>query len=350
MSTANRMEKKSPIVALTTVPVEIGWQTEMAQAVRDVGELWELLDLPSSALPTSLATFPLRIPRAFVARMEKGNLQDPLLRQVLPDSQEDNQVEGFVVDPVGDLAAIARGGILHKYHGRVLIMTTGACPIHCRYCFRRHFPYSETLADHTWQGVVDYLQRHPAVQEVILSGGDPLMVKDERLAALVAALDQLPQLQRLRLHTRMPVVLPSRVDRRLLAWLGKTRLATSVVLHINHPQELDDGVYRACQALKTKGVTLLNQSVLLRGINDEAAVLAALSEKLFAAGILPYYLHRLDPVAGGAHFQVELSRAQALWEELQQCLPGYLVPRLVQEIPGAAAKVPINSPNWQAGR
>lgn len=283
--------------------------------------------------------FPLRVPRAYVARMQRGNPHDPLLRQVLPLTEEDRLVPGYGIDPVGDVAARAGSGILHKYHGRALVITTGACAIHCRYCFRRHFPYSEAqerAAD--WGNVLDYLARDKSIEEVILSGGDPLALSDRRLARLVQGLDQISHLKRLRIHTRLPIVLPERVDPALLAWLSATRLQPVMVVHANHAQELDPAVHAALGRLRRQGLHLLNQSVLLRGVNDSVAALQALSAHLFDAGVLPYYLHLLDRVQGAAHFDVPLAEAQALLGELATRLPGYLLPRLVREQAGAAAK------------
>lgn len=318
------------------------WQQQLAGAVRDVGELLALLDLPATALPElrpATAAFPLRVPRSFVARMKKGDPADPLLQQVLPAAAELLDFEGYVSDPVGDMPATAGSGVVHKYAGRALIIATGACAVHCRYCFRRHYPYQQNSAGaDRWRTVIDYLGHHPEVDEVILSGGDPLALGDESLAAFVNLLSRLPHLRRLRIHTRLPIVMPARVSDPLLAWLGKSRLPVIVVLHANHPNEIDDEVGAAALRLKHAGATLLNQSVLLRGINDDAAVLATLSERLFAIGVLPYYLHLLDRVHGAAHFDVEESRARLLHLSLQQALPGYLVPRLVRELPGALAK------------
>ena len=271
--------------------------------------------------------------------MRAGDPADPLLRQVLPLDAEDQLNPGFGKDPVGDLAALAGPGVLHKYQGRALMITTGACAIHCRYCFRRHFPYAEAQgrgAD--WTPVLDYLASDDSIEEVILSGGDPLALSDSRLAALAEGLDRIAHLQRLRIHTRLPIVLPERVDADLLAWLGTTRLKPVMVLHANHAQEFDADVDAALVLLRNAGVCLLNQSVLLRGVNDSVAALRALSERLFVAGVLPYYLHLLDRVQGAAHYEVAEAQARALLLELAAQLPGYLLPRLVREQAGATAK------------
>lgn len=271
--------------------------------------------------------------------MRAGDRADPLLRQVLPLDAEDQLNPGFGTDPVGDLAALAGPGVLHKYQGRALVITTGACAIHCRYCFRRHFPYADAQgrgAD--WTPVLDYLARDDSIEEVILSGGDPLALSDSRLAVLAEGLDRIAHLQRLRIHTRLPIVLPERVDAALLAWLGATRLKPVMVLHANHAREFDTSVDAALARLRATGVCLLNQSVLLRGVNDSVAALRALSERLFRAGVLPYYLHLLDRVQGAAHFEVAEAQARVLLLELAAQLPGYLLPRLVREQAGAAAK------------
>ena len=321
------------------------WQTEMADSVRDPGELLALLDLDPRWLEPArraASTFPLRVPRAFIGRMRKGDPTDPLLRQVLPLGQEMDEVPGFTRDPVGDLPSVAARGLLHKYQGRVLLITTGACGVHCRYCFRRHFPYAEENArSGEWQQALDYLKGDVSINEVILSGGDPLTLSDERLTQLVRSLEDIPHIKRLRIHTRQPVVLPSRVDDSLVGWLKACRLQKVVVLHMNHAREMDEAVRTACAKLREAGVTLLNQTVLLRGVNDSAEALRELSEALFAAGVLPYYLNLLDPVAGAAHFDVPEAEALELMAAIRARLPGYLVPRLVREVPGAPSKMPV---------
>jgi len=275
--------------------------------------------------------------------MRPGDPADPLLRQVLPLQLETQPHAGYSTDPVGDLQALAQPGLLHKYQGRALLLATAACAVHCRYCFRRHFPYSASEASPGgWQPALDHLAASPDIREVILSGGDPLSLSDQRLAALVHRLEQIPHLQRLRIHSRLPVVLPARVDEALTAWLGATRLQTIVVIHANHPNELDTEVATSMARLRATGVTLLNQSVLLRGVNDDCTTLVALSEQLFAAGVLPYYLHLLDKVQGAAHFDVSEREALALHQAMLVNLPGYLVPRLVREQAGAHYKIPLS--------
>lgn len=322
------------------------WQQEWAQGVSQVTELLALLELDlnlASTLAPAAAAFSMRVPHSFIRRMRRGDPHDPLLRQVLPMAQELRAVPGFIHDPVGDLAAMAQPGVLHKYAGRALLVTTGACAIHCRYCFRRHYPYAQAHAGQaSWTPALDHLRADASIHEVILSGGDPLALSDTKLAQLAQALDEIAHLRRLRIHTRLPVVLPSRVDTPLLAWLSQGRLPRVIVLHINHAQELaDTEVVAALAALRRSGATLLNQAVLLRGVNDTAHALGALSEALFSAGVLPYYLHQLDRVQGAAHFEVPDAEALALLAEVRMRLPGYLVPRLVREVAGAPAKLPV---------
>ncbi len=321
------------------------WQRELARAISDPAELLRELELDPALLPAArlaAARFPLRAPRGFVAQMRKGDPHDPLLRQVLPLAAELAPAPGFVTDPVGDGAAQAAPGVLHKYHGRALLIVTGACAVHCRYCFRREFPYVEAHAGvGQWRSALAYLAGDASIREVILSGGDPLSLSDQRLGLLLAELDRVPHLKRLRIHSRQPIVLPERVDDGLLDLFARTRLQSVLVVHANHPREIDDTVRAALARLANAGVTLLNQSVLLRGVNDAAATLAELSEVLFAGRVLPYYLHLLDRVCGAAHFEVNESEASAIMEQLRQRLPGYLVPRLVREQPGQPAKIPV---------
>ena len=321
------------------------WQAELAAAIRDPEVLVRVLGLPDTLLAAARrahAHFPVRVPPAYLARIRQGDPEDPLLRQILPLDLEEAPQPGFSKDPVGDLAAQVAPGVLHKYEGRVLLTATGACAIHCRYCFRRHFPYAEAQAARDrWAVATAHLAADPSIREVILSGGDPLTLSDDKLAGLMGALHAMPHIKRLRLHTRVPVVIPSRVNEGLLGWLEETPLAVVMVLHINHPREVDEAVVRACGRLRAARVTLLNQAVLLAGVNDDAEVLAALSERVFEVGVLPYYLHMLDHVEGAAHFAVDATRALGFLEVLRTRLPGYLVPRLVREEAGAPAKVPV---------
>lgn len=324
---------------------EPGWQRLLADAVTDPRELCALLDLdPALVLPaiTAARGFALRVPRGYVARMRRGDPNDPLLLQVLPLAAETQVVEGFVSDPVGDLNRRAAPGLLHKYRGRALLVATGACAIHCRYCFRRHFPYGEESAlQQGWQPALEHLRADPTISEVILSGGDPWSLSDRRLKQLTDALQAMPHLRRLRIHTRYPIVLPERIDCGLLDWLRGVRLQKVVVMHANHARELDESVRQACRRLSSADVTLLNQSVLLKGVNDHVAALAELSEALFETQVLPYYLHVLDKVQGAAHFDLPETRALELHRELTARLPGYLVPRLVREVAGAPAKTAV---------
>ncbi len=321
------------------------WKRQWRESITDPAELLRTLGLPSPAGGLAGAAgmaFPLRVPRAFVARMRHGDPADPLLRQVLPLSDEDAVVEGYGADAVGDLASRAAPGVLHKYAGRALLVATGHCAVNCRYCFRRHFPYAdEGAAADRWRGALAWLAGQPEVDELLLSGGDPWALSTARLVELSDGLRALPGIRRLRVHTRLPVVLPARVDATLLQWVRGLHLPLVVVVHANHPAELDAGTARAFADLRAAGATLLNQSVLLRGVNDAAATLAGLSEALFAQGVLPYYLHQLDRVAGAAHFAITDERARELHETLRLRLPGYLVPRLVRELPGAPYKVPV---------
>lgn len=328
---------------MITAPVP-RWQSELATSVRDAATLLRRLGLSPEqvALAPGDAGFPLRVPESYVRRMRRGDPADPLLRQVLPVPDETRSTAQELIDPVGDLDAMPVPGLLHKYHGRVLLLATGACGVHCRYCFRRHFPYAQAQGSgRHWGRALNYIRDDPEIREVILSGGDPLMLTDARLAELARALESVSHVQRLRIHSRLPVVLPSRVTTDLLEWLAGTRLRGVLVLHINHPRELAAPLQEACVRLVGSGVTLLNQSVLLRGVNDTARTLAELSEALFASRILPYYLHQLDRVRGAAHFAVADGRAREIVGELHASLPGYLVPRLVREVPGSPFKRPL---------
>jgi L-lysine 2,3-aminomutase len=321
------------------------WQAQLAGAIRDPAELCRRLGLDESWLPGATAghdLFEVRVPEAFLARMHPGDPADPLLRQVLPLADEALPTPGYVADPLAEAEHTAARGLIHKYAGRVLLIASPACAVNCRYCFRRHFPYGDNSPSRAqWEATLDYLRDDTSIREAILSGGDPLAASDRQLAWLVERLDAIPHLKRLRLHTRLPVVIPDRIDGALLDWLAATRLQKVVVLHINHAQEIDQAVIDACARLKKAGVTLLNQSVLLRGVNDSIDAQAAISERLFEAGVLPYYLHVLDPVAGAAHFDVPDEEARELVAALREQLPGFLMPTLVREIPGEASKTPL---------
>ena len=322
------------------------WQAQINDLITDPRELLQLLHLPEHLLDGALAgqqSFGLRVPRVFVERMQIGNPHDPLLLQVLPLHLELDTAAGYSLDPLGEAAANATAGILHKYHNRLLLTLTGACAIHCRYCFRRHFPYQDNLPKtEDWPRIRDYLLTHPDVNEVILSGGDPLSVSNRRLFYWLEQLESLPQLTTLRIHSRLPVVLPARMDDELLARLASSRLHVVLVIHSNHPNELDKNTTRVLQRCRESGMFLLNQTVLLKGINDNTDCLAALSHRLFDAGVLPYYLHLMDRVQGAAHFDVEESTALAIYQQLMRQLSGYLLPRLVREQAGWPFKVPVD--------
>ena len=325
--------------------VPVRWQQALREAVRDPRELLDLLGLDRLAPRLSdeaMVQFPLRVPRGFVARMRRGDPRDPLLRQVLPLDDEMRPMPGFGLDAVGDGAAKTAPGVIQKYRGRALLVATGSCAIHCRYCFRRHFPYAEeTAARDGWRDAVDLIRRDASIEEVLLSGGDPLSLSNGKLAELTGALADIPHLRRLRIHSRLPIVVPERVDDGLMGWLSTLPWPVTLVVHANHANEFDGTVDAALGRLRAAGVHLLNQAVLLRGVNDSVDALAALSERGFAAGVLPYYLHQLDRVAGVTHFEVDDARARALHAGLAARLSGYLVPRLVREIPGDTGKRPL---------
>ncbi len=332
-----------PVPATPSAP---SWQQLWRDAVRDPRELLALLGLDAAgALALSDAAaeqFPLRVPRGFVARMRFGDAQDPLLRQVLPLDEEMRPMPGFSLDAVGDAAAKAGHGVIRKYRGRALLIATGSCAIHCRYCFRRHYPYAEeTAAAAGWREAVEVIRGDSGIDEVILSGGDPWSLSTGKLAELTDALASVPHLKRLRVHTRQPVVLPERVDDALVAWLGALPWPVTVVLHANHANEFDASVDAALARLRATGAMLLNQAVLLRGVNDSVDALAALGERGHAAGVLPYYLHQLDRVQGAAHFEVPDEVALRLHRDLAARLSGYLVPRLVREVAGDPGKRPL---------
>jgi EF-P beta-lysylation protein EpmB len=327
------------------------WQRQLAEAIRDPVELLALLDLTpgdlgpgitAASLAAAAADFPLRVPRALLARMRRGDARDPLLLQVLAHPRELQPVAGFVADPLEEAAVRETPGLLRKYAGRALLIATGACAVHCRYCFRRHYDYgADQDADGPrWHAALTAVADDPSIEELILSGGDPLSLGNARLAQLLARIDAMPRIRRVRIHTRTPIVLPARVDAGLLALLAPRRERLVMVVHANHPAELDATTSDALREL-ARCATLLNQSVLLAGVNDAADTLAELSQRLFTAGALPYYLHQLDPVAGAAHFAVADAVAMQLHRELVGRLPGYLVPRLVREVPGAPGKLPL---------
>lgn len=324
----------------------LSWQEQLQNAICEPRQLLQQLQLDMALLPAAESAarhFPLRVPQAFIERMETGNPDDPLLRQVLPIQKELLAVSGYSTDPVGEQGN-PTPGLIQKYQGRALLMINGHCAVNCRYCFRRHFPYQENrLKRSQWEQLIDQLAADDSIDEVIYSGGDPLASSDRQLHWLSEQIAQISHVQRLRIHTRLPVVIPDRINDECLAWMQQQSLQTVVVLHINHPNEINPSLASACQLLRAAGVTLLNQAVLLAGINDTTQTLKALCEKSFAIGVLPYYLHLLDPVSGAAHFDMPLSKAQALHRDLSEQLPGYLVPKLVKEIAGQKSKTPVTA-------
>lgn len=315
----------------------------MKLAVRDPAELCRLLELPekyAAAPKNAVRQFPLFAPREFVARMQPGDPADPLLRQVLPIEDETAEVAGFVSDPVGDKDAKRQAGLIQKYHGRALLIATGSCAIHCRYCFRRHFPYEETprsLA--AWEPAFAEIEEDSSLTEIILSGGDPLTLVDATLAAIVDRLQSIPHLRRLRIHTRLPIVIPQRVTRDFVRMIADSRLTPVVVLHANHANELDANVASSVAELAESRAILLNQAVLLRGVNDTIDAQAALCERLIDLRVTPYYLHQLDRVAGAAHFEVPIAVGRQIIDKLRARLPGYAVPRYVRETAGDSHKI-----------
>ncbi|MEH6649287.1 MAG: EF-P beta-lysylation protein EpmB [Motiliproteus sp.] len=333
------------LTPIKTTEINKNWQQALAESITDPEQLIQLLQLPPSILPQlqrAGESFQLRVPRPFLDLMEPGNLNDPLLLQVLPQAQELLSQPGYLRDPLQEANHNPQRGIIHKYHGRVLLTLSGACAVNCRYCFRRHFPYQDNqLGSEQWQQVLDYLRQHPEVQEVIFSGGDPLATPDNRIFKMLDDLEQLPQLRRLRIHSRLPVVIPQRLTDALSQRLQQSRLQVVLVLHINHSNEISVALQQQLQPLQRGGITLLNQSVLLKGVNDNSDTLVHLSEQLFASGILPYYLYLLDPVEGAAHFDLDETRARLLAGQMAARLPGYLVPKLARDIPGKAAKTQI---------
>lgn len=308
----------------------------------DLQTLCDYLQLSPQDLnlsPQAAKNFPLRVPKSFASRIEKANQHDPLLRQILPISDELKIYNGFSNDPVGDLKAVKQVGVLHKYHGRVLLINTGACAIHCRYCFRRNFPYADLqLSKQQETQAIDVISQDETIEEVILSGGDPLVLNDARLASLFEKLNAISTVKRIRIHTRLPIVQPERITQELLDILKKSTKRIVLVVHCNHANEIDNDVAKACEKLKSANVTLLNQSVLLQGVNDDATILCELSERLFEIGVLPYYLHFLDKAHGTAHFQVSKTTALEIMTTMQNRLSGYLVPKLVFEESGQLSK------------
>jgi len=325
------------------VPLPGDWRAQLRDAITCPRELLRELGLTGCELPVAgaaIAEFALKVPRPFLARMRRGDPHDPLLRQVLASPLETAPQPGFDGDPLAERgAANPQPGIVHKYRGRVLLIVSAGCAVNCRYCFRRHFPYAENrIGRAEWSQALDYVAADPGIGEVILSGGDPLVVGDAQLAELVAAIAGIGHVRRLRVHSRLPVVIPDRVGAGLLDAITPPSLQTVVVIHANHANEIDAHVQAAVGRLRERGITVLNQAVLLAGVNDSATAQTALCEALFAAGVLPYYLHLLDRVRGAAHFDVPEERARMLHAAMAARLPGYLVPKLVREVPGDPGK------------
>lgn len=322
---------------------EACWQKELANSFTEPQKLLEFLQIPTENHLNDIKArqlFPMRVPRPFAARMAKADIKDPLFKQVWTSQQEFEHVEGFVADPLGEHQA-AIPGLLHKYKSRVLLMVKTGCAVNCRYCFRREFPYQDnSIGSQDWQAVIDYIQSEPEVNEVVLSGGDPLMAKDKQLIALIERLAELPQLSRLRIHTRLPVVVPQRITAELTQCLQSCRLKVIVVFHINHAAEIDQSVAQAIEPWRHRNITLLNQAVLLRYVNDNLQSQVRLSERLFEVGVLPYYLHLLDRVTGVAHFEVAENNHLPLYEAMLAELPGFLMPKWVREVAGQLSKRP----------
>ena len=321
------------------------WQEQLAGAFRDVPALLAALDLDPAQAPYALepqSPFPLRVPRAFVSLMQPGDWFDPLLLQVLPLARESDRAPGYSEDPLRERDTNPVPGLIHKYHGRVLLIASPACAVNCRYCFRRHFPYDEnTPSQADWEQALDYIRQRSDIQEVILSGGDPLALNDRRLDSLLRAINDIDHVTTLRFHSRLPVVLPARISPPFTDTLQAIDKNLVFVIHSNHPAEIGNELKGALRQLRSAGVTLLNQTVLLKGVNDDAQTLEFLSRRLFNAGVLPYYLHQLDRVAGAAHFELGDAKARYLHRALLETLPGYLVPRLVREDPDIPYKAPL---------
>ncbi len=324
----------------------ISWQKELAEAIRTPEDLLATLDLTESDVPEEISGqnsgFPMLVPRSFVRRMKEGDPHDPLLRQVLPVMDERETVAGFVRDAVGDQASRAAPGLLHKYRGRALLVAAGSCAIHCRYCFRREYPYGqEPRAMHEWDDAIHKLSQDASISEVILSGGDPLMLPDNRLAQLVRRIDAIDHICRIRFHTRLPVVLPSRITSEFRSLCNGLRSQPIMVIHANHTNEVASDCQDTLREMVSWRMPVLNQSVLLRGINDTADAQINLSQALIDIGVMPYYLHQLDRVKGTAHFEVSIETARHIIQTMRTKLPGYAVPQLVQEIPGELSKTPL---------
>ncbi len=330
----------------STQVAPVDWQTAMKRAIRSTSELRRRLDLATTpapeTAPLAAESFPTFVPLEFLSKIQPGDEQDPLLLQVLASPRESIEQAGFVADPVGDLVSLADHGVLHKYDGRALIVTTGACAVHCRYCFRREFPYQDAGARPSdWHHAIEYIAAHPEIEEVLLSGGDPLTLVDASLFRLIEQLESLSHVRRLRIHTRMPIVIPQRLTDTLVKRLHESRLACWLVVHANHPRELCDAVLERLEFAVDHGIPVLNQSVLLRDVNDDVETLVELSRVLINHRLQPYYLHQLDRVRGAAHFEVPIERGRELVAAMRARLPGYAVPMYVAEYAGHSSKTPL---------
>jgi len=329
-----------------TIPIwqTKSWQQELSELITQPEALFSLLELNSDLLPAARKAhrlFPLRTTLSYAQRIAKNKPDDPLLRQILPLDQEFIVDPQYIADPLQETQSTPLPGLIHKYRGRVLLIAANQCAINCRYCFRRHFDYrGNSPSKEQWQQSFAYIRQHDDIDEVILSGGDPLATADKRLAWLFSELNKIDHVSRLRIHTRLPIVAPSRVTEELLKLLDHKRLQTVVVVHCNHANEIDAEVAHTLRTL-SNATTLLNQSVLLRGVNDNAQSMISLNKRLFSCGALPYYLHMLDKVAGTSHFAVTQAQALSINRALLANLPGYLVPKLVKEEPDAPSKTPI---------
>lgn len=325
-------------------PQTLNWKDTLSSAFRSVDELLKYCQVDDQNLHYLRETqFPFRVTRYYASLIEKGNPGDPLLLQVLPDVREHEKVEDYTIDAVGDQQAMAVPGLIHKYYGRALFTITSACAIHCRYCFRQHFPYSDNITDINMQGrVMQYLSSHTEISEVILSGGDPLMLSDDKLQLLINNLNQIPHIHLLRFHSRLLSVLPERISARLISILQQFRGSVVFVTHINHANEISAKNAAVFETLTQSGFNIFNQSVLLAQVNDSAKTLARLSYTLFENRVTPYYLHRLDKVQGASHFDVSMAKACQIYSHLRNSLPGYLLPRMVEEIAGQHSKTTIH--------
>ncbi|MDN3608392.1 EF-P beta-lysylation protein EpmB [Vibrio ostreicida] len=333
------------IITRKNLSVEQNWLQQLANGISDPAKLLEQLEIDPLPLQKGFSArklFAQRVPQSFVDRMERGNPSDPLLRQVLPLLEEFESHPDYSPDPLNEQDNKVPG-LLHKYRNRALLIVKGGCAINCRYCFRRHFPYNDNKGTKSvWQQSLDYIEQHSELNEVILSGGDPLMAKDGELSWLIEGISAIGHIKRLRIHSRLPVVIPARITPELTQLLASTRLQVIFVTHINHANEIHQELRDQLRVLKQAGVTLLNQGVMLKGVNDNIDAQVTLSETLFDAGVLPYYMHVLDKVQGAAHFLVPDQQAKAIMAGVIERVSGYLVPKLTREIGGRNSKTPLD--------